>query len=169
MKHYLPFILPFSAVLLGAGLVFAIQGWLFSRTPPEEVPWVPFAELDASRGYVRTSGMGHYGVVMEQTAPGNLVRKEEHYWLYPLSEPYDTEQGPVRVMVRSEVPPEDLVTYELMTVEGWISRSTPDSVPYEVEIAMGRRSNYYFGDQMLFLDAVVVESGLDPRVEATEE
>jgi hypothetical protein len=69
-------------------------------------------------------------------------------------------------MVRSDVPPEALVTYELMTVEGWISRSTPDTIPYEVEIEMGRRSNYYFGDQMLFLDAVVVESGLDSRVEA---
>ena len=166
MKRWLPFILPFTAVLLGGLLVFAAKTWLFGRTPPAEVPWVPFDELDVSHEYVRTSGMAHYGVVMEQFAPGNLLRPEERYWLYPLTEPYNTTEGVVRVMVRSEIPPEELVTYELMTVEGWLSRATPQTVSYDVEVTLGRMSNYYFSDQMLFLEAVHIQEGLDPRARA---
>ena len=165
MKRWLPFILPFSAVLLGGLLVFVAKAWLFGRTPPAEVPWVPYAELDVNSEYVRTSGMAHYGVVVEQFAPGNLLRPEERFWLYPLTEPYDTAEGVVRVMVKSEVPPEELVTYELMTVEGWLSRATPHTVSYDVEVSMGQVSDYYFSDQMLLLEAVTVEPGLDPRAE----
>jgi hypothetical protein len=109
--------------------------------------------------------MAHYGVVVEQTRPGNLARAEEKRWLYPLMAPYDAEQGMVRVLVSSPVRPEDLVAYELMTVEGWLSRATPEKVPYDVEIKLGRTSDYYFADQMLLLEAHVVEEGLDPRAE----
>lgn len=166
MKRWLPFILPFSAVVLGGALVFLVKGWLFGRTPPAQAPWVPLAELDLTVPYVRTSGMAHYGVVMEQFAPGNLLRPEQHYWLFPLTEPYDTTQGVVRVLVRSEVPPEELVTYELMTIEGWVTRATPETVPYDIEIELGRRSNYFFAEPLVFIEAVVQEEGLDSRAQA---
>lgn len=169
MKRYLPFILPFTAVVLGGLVVMAIMSLAGRRTPPTEVPWVPFDQLDITQPYVRTSGMAHYGVVTERIVPGNLIRAQDNSWLFPLTAPYDTEQGAIQVMVKSPVPPEDLVTYELMTVEGWLSRATPEEVPFEIEVKMSRSSGYYFADEMMLLDVVVQEEGLDSRAEGAAE
>lgn len=164
MKRWLPFVVPFVMVLVGGLLGLWLLGAVGSRTPPEDVPFVEWLELDPSAEYVRTSGMAHYGAVVTSVVPGNLVRDIETMYLFPLMAPYDAEERQIRVMVRTNVEPERFVTYELMTVEGWLSRLTPDKVPYNVEVQLGRSTDYYYAEDIMLLDVVVLEEGLDERV-----
>jgi len=163
MKRWLPFLGPFVAVFLGGVIAMVALKGCGGRTPPADVPWVAWADLDAETPYVRTSGTAHYGVVVTQHVPGNLIRDAETTYLYPLMAPGDVTERRVRVFVRSHQAPEELVSFEGMAVEGWLSRATPDLAGYDVEVALGRTSEYFFADDMLFLDAVVVEEGLDDR------
>jgi len=64
---------------------------------------------------------------------------------------------------RTQRPPEHLVSYELMTVEGRIERPTVNKVPFDTEILLGKGTDYFFADDLLLIEPWVIESGLDPR------
>lgn len=158
MRRWLPFVLPFVLVL-GVGLALFARG----DTEPTSFTWRTLDALDLSVPHVRVSGMAHYPVVVEQHVPGNLFRDPQDLYLFPLFPAYDTEGRRIEVLVRTTRKPDPFVSYELMTIEGTLSRPTPDTVPFDTEILLGERSDYHFADDMLVLTPVHVEVGLDPR------
>lgn len=163
MRNWLALLLPFFAVLLAVLSVMAFTGFFAERVAPEDAPWVALADVEHATGFVRTSGMAHYGMVLEQHTPGNLIRDPEDRWVYPLTAPYQSEERMIKVLVSSPVEPEDLVDLEMLTVEGWVSPLTPDLLPYDVQRRLGRDTDYYLADDVVWIEAVRVEPGLDPR------
>lgn len=164
MRRWIAFLVPFLVVvLLGTALVGWNRGWLGEGDPGEPV-FTTFENLDRSAKAVRISGMAHYSAVVEQHVPGNLFHRAETFYLFGLFPPYDTESRMIEVLVRTTRKPEDLVSFELMTVEGRLSRPTLGKVPMDTEVILAKRSDYYFADDMLLLEPWSIEVGLDPRV-----
>ena len=150
MKRYLPFLVPFVLiVVVGVGVKFWVSR---AELIPQPVVDTDFANLDPRVSNVRIRGMAHYPVVIRQTVPGNLFTSEKTYYLFPLFPEHDTSDRAIRVMMRTVRPPEDLVSYEIMTVEGRISAPDHYKLPFSTEIAIGQRSDYFFTDQMVLLE-----------------
>jgi len=169
VRRWIAFLVPFAVVvLLGTALVGWNRGWLGASDPGEAV-FVTFEDLHSGPKAVRISGMAHYSAVVEQHVPGNLFHRPETYYLFGLFPPYDTESRMIEVLVRTPREPEDLVSFELMTVEGRLSRPALDKVPLDTEVILAKRSDYYFADDMLLLEPWSVEVGLDPRVKPRME
>jgi len=150
MKRWLPFVLPF-VVVLAAGVGFRI--WTLMGAAPACGAYAPI-ELDAldyDSGCVRVTGQAHFEVVVRQTLPGNLLRDEETLYLFPLFEPGQVDERAVRILVRTERAPEDLVSFETVTIEGRASLVTAEQVPFGTEIEIGKRSNYFFSEPMVLL------------------
>lgn len=156
MKRYLPFLVPFVVIVfVGVGVKFWVSG---EDLVPQPVVETNFADLDPQEPYVRIEGMAHYPVVINQTVPGNLFVADKKYYLFPLFPKHETADRAIRVMVRTERPPEDLVSYEFMTLEGRISAPDHRKLPFNTEIAIGKRSDYFFTDQMVLLEPWKIES-----------
>ncbi len=150
MKRWLPFLLPFGAIVAaGVGL----KMWSLASSAPRCVAFDDLAldALDPESGCVRVTGQAHYEVVVRQTVPGNLLRDEQTLFLFPLFAEGQTGERAVRVLVRTEREPEDLVSYETMTVEGRAELVTAEKVPFGTEIEIGKRSDYFFTDDMVLL------------------
>jgi len=150
LKRYLPFLVP--TVLIVAGGI-GVKLWVSrSDLVPQPVVETDFANLDPLASFVRIRGTAHYPVVIRQTVPGNLLTAEKTYYLFPLFPEHDVDNRAIRVMVRTERPPEERVSYEVMTLEGRISPPDHHKLPFSTEIAIGKRSDYYFTDQMVLLE-----------------
>ncbi len=149
----LVWMVPLISGVVGAALVV-----LWQTTEPRGDP-VPaeLEDLDISVPFVRVSGMAHYPVVIRQTIPGRPFSPEKQLYVFPLFGPHDTEGRAVRVLVRTARKPDDLVSYEFMTLEGHVSVPTPDKVPFSTEVALGKRSDYFFTDDMVLLEPWRIE------------
>ena len=101
---------------------------------------------------VRVKGMAHYPIVINQRVPGNLFFEEKTYYLFGFFAPNDSNERAIRIIVRTERPPPNLVSYENMTIEGHISFPNQDKVPFETEIELGKKTAYFFIDEMLLLE-----------------
>ncbi|MFT4624504.1 MAG: hypothetical protein ACI8PZ_003163 [Myxococcota bacterium] len=157
MNRYLVFFVPFvSIVTVGVGGRIWLD--LNAGIPRGEVVDTELAELDLAEPFVRVSGMAHYPVVIKQTVPGTLITADQTVWLWPLFEPHDTSSRGIRILVRAARPPESLVSFEYMTLEGHLSPVTPEKVPFSTEIELGKRTEYWFTDDMLLLEAWRIES-----------
>jgi len=169
VRRWIAFLVPFAVVvLLGTAVVGWNRGWVGDTARGEPV-FTTFEDLDSGVRAVRISGMAHYSVVVEQHAPGNLFHTPKTYYLFGLFPPYDTASRMISVLVRTTREPEDLVSFELMTIEGRLSRPALDKVPFDTEVILGKRSDYYFAEDMLLLEPWTVEEGLDPRVKPQQE
>lgn len=157
MKRYLVFFVPFVTIV-GAGVGARIWLDLNGGIPRGEPVEMPVGDIDLSTPFVRVKGMAHYPVIIKQTEPGNLLMEERTYWLWPLYEAHDTTSRGIRVLVRAPRPPDDLVSFEYMTVEGYVSMITPEKVPFSTEIDLGKRSEYFFTDDMVLLEPWRIES-----------
>ena len=153
MKRVAAFVVPFALVFaIGMGAWYASNGpGPDLDAPPLEVTWDQLDQLDGP-GMVRVKGMAHYTATVRQEVPGGAFREDKSYWLFPFYAPYDAKSRAVRVMVRYDVEPEDLVSYEMVTITGWIDRTTLDKVPYQAENIFGTQSDYFFTDDMLLLE-----------------
>ena len=150
MKRWLPFLLPFGAIVAaGAGA----KAWsvVMTEAPCGSFTEVTLDELHPDSGCVRVDGQAHYEVVVRQTVPGNLLRDSETLFLFPLFSEGDTSERAVRILVRTEREPEDLISFETMTVAGRVELVTADKVPFGTEIEIGKRSDYFFTHDMLLL------------------
>ncbi len=157
MKRLLAFVIPFSLVVgvgIGAKLWFATTGGL-SRGEPIDAA---LEELPLETPFVRVRGMAHYPVIIKQHVPGSLFYDEQTFYLFPLFAPNDTSTRGVRVLVRAPRRPDALVDFEHMVVEGFVGRVTPDKVPFSTEIDLGKRTDYWFTDDMVLLEAWRIES-----------
>lgn len=163
MRRWLPFAILFAAVFVAGSVGVAVaRGWIGGEQRGEPV-YTAIDDLDPTVPYVRVSGMAHYTAVVEQHVPGTLFHDPQDYYLYALFPPYDTESRAITVLVRTDREPEDLVSYELMTLEGRVSKPTLDEVPFDTEIILGKQTDYYFSDHLLLIEPWLIEEGLDPR------
>ncbi len=143
-------------------LAAGVGAWVVShRAPDTSQPPIPVkwqeADLVNLPRMVTIDGMAHYTATVHQDVPGNLIRKPKEYWLYGFFAPYDTDGRAIRLMVRTDREPEDLVSYELVRITGLLSRATPDKVPYQAEVMFGKESDYFFTDEMLLLEPTAFE------------
>lgn len=155
MKRSLSFVLPFAFVLCGGAAVW------YSQLPPELPRGEPvdmvLGDIHLEEPFVRVSGMAHYPIVIKQSVPQGLFAEDGTTYLFPLFPEHDTSDRAVRVLVRANRPPEKYVSYEYMTVEGHVALPTSDKVPFNTEIELGKRSEYFFTDEMLLLEAWRIE------------
>jgi hypothetical protein len=108
--------------------------------------------------FVRLEAMAHYPIIIKQTIPGGLFSDDRTMYLFPLFPKHDTGDRAIRVLVRADRRPEDMVSFEFMTVEGHLALPTADKVPFSTEIALGKRTEYFFTDDMVLLEAWRIES-----------
>lgn len=154
MNKALPFVVPFVAIVAVGG---AAALWAGGPEPRGEPVETPLYEADPEQPFVRVRGTAHYPVVIQQLQPGNLFTPDRTYYLFPLFPEGDVTDREVRVLVRTERPPERLVSYEVMALEGRVVFPTEDKVPYQTEIEMGKRSDYFFSDSMILIEPWRVE------------
>lgn len=152
MRRWLPFVIPFILILaLGA-----TAWWMthrdqdFGRDGP--VLEVDFAALELSSGPVRLSGMAHYRGTIVQKVPATVLSEEQTWYVFPLFPVYDTDNREVRVLVRTQRPPEKIISYEIMTLEGRPREVTPERVPFSTEILMGQQADYFFADEVILIE-----------------
>ncbi len=156
VKRYLPFLVPFvSIVVVGVGVKFWVSG---EDLVPQPVVQTDFANLDPDEHFIRIEGMAHYPVVINQTVPGNLFTDDKTYYLFPLFSKHDTSDRAIRIMVRTTRKPERMVSYEFMALEGRISFPDHRKLPFSTEIEIGKRSDYFFTDEMVLLEPWKIES-----------
>lgn len=155
MRQWLSFVLPFLLVL-----VLGIVLW-WSQRPPElprgEPVEMDLGDIHLEEPFVRVRGMAHYPIVIKQTVPRGLLQPDGTTYLFPIFPEHDAQDRAIRVLVRANRPPEAYVSYEYMTVEGHVTLPTSDKVPFNTEIALGKRSDYFFTDEMVLLEAWRIE------------
>lgn len=156
MKRWLPFIVPFVLVLS-----VGVPIWALTR-PPELPRGEPVEQhvddLDPSTPFTRVTGMAHYSTVVKQTVPGGLFGEKRTFYLFPFFAEDDVHNRAIRVLVRTQRPPERNVDLEVLTLDGHVTLLTPDKVDYSVEIKMGKQSSYFFTDGMMILEPWRIES-----------
>lgn len=75
-------------------------------------------EVLAEHDGVRVTGTAHYPIRLVQRHPATLLRPERTLYLYPLFPTHDTMGRTIRILVASELAPEEGVGFEDMTVVG---------------------------------------------------
>lgn len=152
MKRVLAFVVPF-AVVFGIGVGASAYLDRVSSYGPDGVPTaVAFDEIDGTQRVIEVEGMAHYETVVNQRIPGSIFREEKLYYVYGLFAPYDTKSRAIRVLIRTDREPERMVSYEMMRVTGRISAVSPDKIPFDVEIMLGKQSDYWFHDDIVLLE-----------------
>lgn len=150
MKRWVPFLIPFAAIV-AAG----VGAWLIVGRGPRAC--TDYAEeatkhLDAAATpCVALEGTAHYTAVARQTTPGGLLGDDVVHYLFPLLAEGDLSGKEVHVLVRTTREPERLVSYETMALTGRIERATPQLVPYATEIQLGKAGGYFFTDDLVVL------------------
>ena len=148
------FVVPFVLVF-GAGAIV----WLFTESELFQEPCVyedrDLGELDFTLdgACVRVAGMAHYQAVVKQETPATLFRQARTAYLFGIFPPYDTSGRAINVLVHSPIAPEDMVSYELMKVEGRLVVPDLQLVPADTEVILGKRSDYFFTDELVVLKA----------------
>ena len=162
VKSWLPFLVPFGCVFVAGMATMAwSNGDMMLGIHPDPVE-VTFRDLDVSTPWVKIEVMAHYEAMVTQTIPANLISDEQKLYLFGAFPVYSTEERAVPLLVRTSRPPDRMVTYEVMTVEGKLSVPTSDKVPFSTEEMIGKRTGYYFSDSVLLLEAVrvITEDGV---------
>lgn len=150
MRRWLFFVVPFALVsTVGIGVIayFWVVGW-----PCESYTPVDFFDLDPRTRCVRTRGSAHYEVVLDTKIAGNGFFADQHYYVFGLFPPGNNQEREIRVLVRTERPPERMVSFEEMEIEGRLIPMDYRKIPFDAETQMGRRSNYYFSDRIYLLE-----------------
>ncbi|MCP4809375.1 MAG: hypothetical protein GY913_11645 [Proteobacteria bacterium] len=116
MKKVLPLYIVLALTLLGFFL------WSARLPPfdghPEPEP-VTFEELSVDHDAVRVDGTAHYALRVTQDRPGRFGRPDRVWYVFPLFAPRDTSGTIIDVMVASPFEPENMLSFEDVTLEGW--------------------------------------------------
>lgn len=111
---------------------------------------VEIDDLRSSMITVTVHGTAHYPLRISQPRPKTLTRPARTWWLFPLFPPDDTTSRDVRVMVMSTVEPDPILSYEDMTVDGWV-RSGDEQVTPELRKAF-EDEGYEFADEVVLIE-----------------
>ena len=110
-----------SAVLIAFFIVVSCTVglvWWDRGAPPGFNPTPhPTQIADVTRNHrgVRLKGTAHYVVRMTQTMEGG-----DNFWIFPLMEQSDTITRDIKVLVRTPRAPEDMVTFEDLTIDALV-------------------------------------------------
>ncbi len=117
------------------------------------------AELSLDTPHVRVTGVAHYDSLSSQKAPATLVLPEKTWYLFGLFAENATEEKELRIMVRTERPPEALVDLEKMTIEGWLEPASSRILPPSTETVLSNKRGYFFADDLMLLVPDKVTNG----------
>lgn len=132
------------------------------RTPappaPEDFVRRTFDDLDPQPAWVILEGTAHYEARLTQKEPASLLSEARTRYVFAFFPVNDTSDREIPVLVRTSRPPERLVSFETMTVEGRLHPITKRDLPPGAEVMLSERTDYFFADRVLLLDAVRVVS-----------
>lgn len=156
MNALLRFGLPFLLVL---GLILGLTSWWTTaggpRGEPTPIDWEGPFELGQ---HVRLSGLAHYGATVTLNTPATLFDEARQHFVFGLFPAHDAAGREIRVLVRTERPPERLVSYEVMTIDGVVAPPIPETVPANVQTLMSESAGYWFADDVVVVEPVRIES-----------
>lgn len=141
-------LIPVVGVLgtVGAGLL--IVGARVEAGIPASFPEVDLEELDMAAPWVRVVGTAHYDSLITQTVPDSLLASGGTWYLFAFFPENDTAGRQIPLLVRTQRPPERLVSFETMTIEGRLVPMTKDKVPPQTETILSKRTDYFFSDEV---------------------
>lgn len=151
------FLVPFGVTLIAG---FGLVAWL-SYTPPPTGEPTPVALADLSLSgprYVSVSGVAHYGSVVTQRTQGGMLAEPATWSLFGLFPDGDLTGREIKVLVRTMRPPERLVSFEYLTVEGALMPPDPRLVPMAVRDALAEGGEWWLADDVLVIDPVRIVS-----------
>ena len=120
---------------------------------------MPVGDVHLEQPFVRVEGMAHYGALVRQRVPPRFPwQDEDWFFVFPLFAEHAATDRAIRLMVRTKREPEKFVHYEYMTVEGHLTLPTDEKLPYNTEIEMGKKTDYFFTDEMLVLEPWSIET-----------
>ncbi len=158
MKRFLPFLLPFFAVLAAGGIVLYLKsdGGVVERGDPVDAT---FSTLSLNQPFVRIKGVAHYGSAITQHIPATLLHDEDTFYVFGFfPEGQESNRG-IDVLVRTRYEPEAYVNYEHMTIEGRLSVPTLKKIPASTESYLSKKTPYFMEDEVLVIEAWQIESG----------
>ena len=156
-QSLLAFLVPFAAIF-SAGVV------LFFVSQPTGIPRgepvvTAVNDVHLEEPFVRIEGMAHYGALVRQRVPPRFPwQEEERFFLFPIFAEHAARDRAIRVLVRTKREPERFVHYEYMAVEGRLVRPTDETLPYSTEVEMGKKTDYFFTDELLILEPWRIEA-----------
>jgi hypothetical protein len=155
-----------SLLVVGGVLAVAAVGaagglYLWASADPPEPIVVEFADLPVDAPVIRIRGTAHYMAMVRQDVPGNLIFEPKTFYVYGLFATHDTSSKAIRLLVRTEVPPEDGVGFEFLELEGWLMPPDRHTVPFHTEDLLAQQSDYFFTEDLQVLQPWHQES-FDP-------
>lgn len=154
MKKVLPLYVVLALALLGFFL-WSARLWPFDGHP--EPVEVAFEDLRVEHDAVRVSGTAHYALRVTQDRPGRFGRPDRTWYLFPLFATKDTSGTAIEVMVASPIEPEDMLSFEDVTLEGWALPKASAMSP-RLEEAF-REAGYTFYDDYFVIEVFPPEDG----------
>lgn len=128
------------------------------KGPPEAMPEVSFDELDPrEQRWIRLQGTAHYPATLTQRLPATMFREDRTYYVFGFFPENQTGAREIPVLVRTQRPPEKLVSYETMVVEGRLGPLTERTVPSGSESLLGENAGYFFAEPVWLLEPVRIE------------
>lgn len=147
MKKVLPLYIALASLLVGFFLWSARLPPFDGHPEPEDVDW---AELSVEQDAVRVQGTAHYALRVTQDRPGRFGRPDRVWYLFPLFDKQDTSGTIISVMVASPFEPEDMLSFEDVTLEGWALPKASAMSP-RLEEAF-REAGYTFQDDYFVIE-----------------
>jgi len=152
-------------IVIGLGLATLVAGgaiaWVVvqRRGPPETFAEVDFEHLDPRDArWIRLRGMAHYPATLTQRLPETTFAEARTYYVFGFFPENRTGDREIPVLVRTQRPPERLVSYETITIEGRLGPLTERTVPSGSESLLGENAGYFFAEPVWLLEPVRIES-----------
>jgi hypothetical protein len=106
--------------------------------------------------------MAHYASTVNQRVSGGLLSDDKEYFVFGFFPKHESAAGAIPLLVRTTRKPERLVTFEVMQVEGILRHPTAHTVPPSTEAMLSKRTDYWFADEVMLLEAtrIISEDGI---------
>jgi hypothetical protein len=141
---------PFALVAVSA---IAYHRWDTGALPGLRPTYHPVtvASIDLDDRGVRIQGTAHFEVRLWQT-----MEDGERFFVFPLMKPGDTISRDIRVLVRTDRPPDDLSTYEDMIVDG-LALPPGRQVGHKIKKSL-KNQGYTFMDDVVLVESHAIRS-----------
>ena len=149
-KALLSVLLPFIIVACGALGYFYWDTGALPGMQPTFHP-VTVDSITAENRGVRIRGTAHYPIQLHQ-----VYEDGTRALVFPITAPGDTMAREVKVLVRAEYEPEELVTYEDLEIDG-LARPAGGRIGPKVIDSL-RGEGYSFSDKVILVEAVAVRT-----------